>query len=96
MAFPHHLPTDLLPVAIRVTPRFPDKYAGHVFQPTHPEPQNIPRQTINNRLWSLSRLKKLAGFSASPSSQPRNQFLGAHHQFVKPAGIHAAQGHPER
>ena len=53
MALIAHMPADLLPVAIRVTHRFPEKYAGHVVQPTHPEPQNIPRQTINNRLLTL-------------------------------------------
>ena len=65
---------DLLAVAIRATPRFSEKFVGRVFEPAQPEPQNIPRQTINNWLWSLSRLKKLAGFS--PSRPPARYSTG--------------------
>jgi hypothetical protein len=68
------MPADVLPVAIRGTPLFPGKSAGQVSRPARPEPQNIPRQTINNWLWSLSRLKKLAGFS--PSRPPARYSAG--------------------
>lgn len=69
-----HLPADVLTVAIRVTPRFFEKSVDHGSRPAQPEPQNIPRQTINNWPWSLSRLKKLAGFS--PSQTPANYSAG--------------------
>jgi hypothetical protein len=69
-----HLPPDALPMANFTPLVFPEKSAGRVSRPAQPEPQNIPRQTINNWPWSLSRLKKLAGFS--PSQTPANYSTG--------------------
>ena len=69
-----HLPPDVLPMANFTPLVFPEKSAGRVSRPAQPEPQNIPRQTINNWPWSLSRLKKLAGFS--PSQTPANYSAG--------------------
>jgi hypothetical protein len=69
MALIDRLLTDVLTVANRATPLFFEKSVGRVSRPAQSEPKNIPRQTINNWLWSLSRLKKLAGFPPKPSAR---------------------------
>jgi hypothetical protein len=74
MALIDHLPADVLRAANPTPLVFPKKSVGHGSRPAQPEPQNIPRQTISNWLRSLSRLKKLAGFS--PSQTPARYRTG--------------------